>query len=117
MARFPFTLIYAPEMLEHVRFIERKHHGLIRETIESQLQHTPTDPTRNKKELEIPAPFNATWELRFGPNNRYRLFYTVQIQTGQLPDLETDDIGTVTILALGEKDGNRLRFAGEEFNP
>jgi mRNA-degrading endonuclease RelE of RelBE toxin-antitoxin system len=112
MARVPFTLIYAPEMLEHVRFIDRKHHSLIRETIQNQLQHTPTEPTRNKKELEIPAPFNATWELRFGPNNRYRLFYTVQML-----DLETDDAGTITILALGEKDGNRLRFAGEEFNP
>jgi hypothetical protein len=70
--------------------------------IQEQLTHTPTEETRNRKELEQPAPFEATWELRCGPNNRFRVLYDVDSPSW-----------TVSILAIGIKDRNRL-FIGEE---
>jgi mRNA-degrading endonuclease RelE of RelBE toxin-antitoxin system len=52
-----------------------------------------------------PAPFGATWELRFGPRNSFRAFYDVD-----------NDARIVLILAIGVKKGNRLFIGGEEFS-
>ena len=57
----------------------------------------------NFKPLEQPAPFAATWELRFGPKNRFRVFYEVDV-----------DERMVQVLAIGVKEGNRLFMGGEE---
>ena len=72
----------------------------------SNWAHTPERETRNRKLLEQPAPFEATWELRFGPDNRFRVFYEVESRER-----------TVTILAIGLKQGNRLIVGGEEIKP
>jgi mRNA-degrading endonuclease RelE of RelBE toxin-antitoxin system len=104
MPRRPrFALTFAPEVLDHLDAIEPKYHGLIRKTIDERLRDTPGQPTRNRKLLEQPAPYEATWELRFGPGNRFRVFY----------DVVTDQ-QVVWILAIGVKDGNRLLVGGEE---
>jgi mRNA-degrading endonuclease RelE of RelBE toxin-antitoxin system len=105
MPRRPkFTLIFAPETLDHLDAIERKDHRLIRRAIDERLIYTPDTATRNRKPLEDPAPYGATWELRCGPKNCYRVFYEV--------DLEERE---VLILAVGVKERNRLLIAGEEF--
>jgi len=101
-----FVLTFAPETLGHLERIERKFHGLIERTIDQQLGHMPDAVTRNRKPLERPSPFGATWELRFGPNNRFRVFYDVDATER-----------TVWILAVGVKEGHRLLIAGEEFKP
>lgn len=107
MPRRPkFTLIFAPETLGHLDAIERKDHRLIRRAIDEQLIYAPDTETGNRKPLEDPAPYGATWELRCGPKNRYRVFYEV--------DLEERE---VLILAVGVKERNRLLIAGEEFEP
>jgi mRNA-degrading endonuclease RelE of RelBE toxin-antitoxin system len=98
-----FELVFAPEALEHLDAIERKYHGLIERTLDEQLGCTPERETRNRKLLEQPAPFGATWELRFGPDNRFRVFYEVESHER-----------TVNILAVGLKQGNRLIVGGEE---
>jgi hypothetical protein len=87
-----------------MRAIESRHHSLIRTTIEEQLRMAPGIPTRNRKRLETPAPFDATWELRFGSENRFRVLYEIDESTR-----------TVNILAIGVKDRNRLLIGGEEF--
>lgn len=99
-----FTLCFAPEAVEHLDFIESKYHGLLRRTIREQLRHTPTEETRNRKPLEPPAPFEASWELRCGPNNRFRVFYDVD--SARL---------VVDVLAIGVKDRERLLIRGEEY--
>lgn len=99
-----FTLSFAPETLEHLDFIERKYHSLIEKTLNEQLSYTPEKVTRNRKLLDQPAPFSATWELRFGPNNRFRVLYEVE---------EEEQI--VWVLAIGTKEGNKLVIGGEEF--
>jgi mRNA-degrading endonuclease RelE of RelBE toxin-antitoxin system len=99
-----FELQFAPEAVAHLDAIERKYHRLVRTTIEEQLAHTPEEETRNRKPLEPPAPFGATWELRFGPGNRFRVFYEVDHAER-----------SVWILAIGVKRRNRLLIGGEEF--
>jgi mRNA-degrading endonuclease RelE of RelBE toxin-antitoxin system len=96
--------VFAPEVVEHLRAIEHKHHNLIQTTIDEQLAFTPEKETKKRKLLEQPAPFGATWELRFGPANRFRVFYEVDIQSQ-----------SVQILAIGIKERNRLFIGREEF--
>ena len=104
MTRRPFRLVYDPEVIQHLRQIERKHHALIRQTIEKQLGYEPEEETRNRKPLVSPAALGATWEIRFGPGNRFRVFY----QTDQ-------DRREVIILAIGIKRRDRLFIGGEKF--
>jgi len=87
-----------------MKTIDRGHHPMIRKTIDEQLRNAPGRQTRNRKPLEAPAPFAATWELRFGSNNRFRVFYEID-----------EKRRAVNILAIGTKDRNRLLIAGEEF--
>ncbi len=100
-----FSIIFAPEVLDHLDAIELKHHSLLERVIDEQLSFTPDVETRNRKLLEQPAPFDAIWELRFGPNNRFRLFYDID---------EVDH--RVFILAIGVKIRERLMIGGEEFS-
>ncbi len=48
-----------------------------RQTIEEQLGYTPDTETRNRKPLLREVEFEADWQLRFGPDNRFRVFYAV----------------------------------------
>jgi hypothetical protein len=100
----PFALVYGDEVKKHLRAIEAKYHSLIRSEVEGQLLHEPEVETRNRKPLRRPAAFGAEWEIRFGPENRFRVFYQV----------DADSL-TVRVLAVGVKDRNRLFFGGEEF--
>jgi hypothetical protein len=100
-ARKPHALVYTNTFKEHVKLVERKHHRLIRETLENQLQYDPEIATRNRKPLKKPMAFEAEWELRFGPANRFRVFYRV-------------DGNDVVLLAFGEKTRDRLTIGGQE---
>ena len=99
----PFTLSYDPATKEQLRAIEPKYHSLIRAVIEEQLLFQPETETRNRKPLEQPAPFEATWELRFGSDNRFRVLCGVDRKRRE-----------VQIQAIGVKKGNRLFVGGEE---
>jgi mRNA-degrading endonuclease RelE of RelBE toxin-antitoxin system len=98
-----FELVYAPQVKEHLKAIERKHYGQIRQEIEAQLQFEPEVETRNRKPLMRAVVFGAEWEIRFGPDNRFRVFYEVD-----------RDAGVVYILAIGVKVRDRLYISGEE---
>jgi hypothetical protein len=99
----PFALSYDQETKTQLRAIEAKYHSLIRTAIEEQLLFKPERETRNRKPLQQPAPFEATWELRFGPDNRFRVLYGVDHERRE-----------VQIQAIGVKKGNRLFVAAEE---
>jgi mRNA-degrading endonuclease RelE of RelBE toxin-antitoxin system len=99
----PFDLIYDPQIEEHLRSMEKKHLSLFRAAIREQLQFEPETETRNRKPLQQPAAFGATWELRLGPANRFRVLYVVNPERQE-----------VLILAVGVKDRNRLIVGGEE---
>jgi hypothetical protein len=101
-----FTLSFSSDAIEHLDRIEPKYHPLLRQTINEQLTYTPTEVTRNRKPLDQPAPFEATWELRCGPENRFRVFYQVDSSSGE-----------ARILAIGPKERNRLFIGKEEYEP
>src|SRR6266496_2596985 len=98
-----FTIVYAPLTKQHLRAIEAKYYSLIRDVVDEQLSFEPTIETRNRKPLKRPVVFTATWEIRFGPQNRFRVYYDVQLE----PTI-------VSILAIGRKYGNRVVIGGEE---
>jgi mRNA-degrading endonuclease RelE of RelBE toxin-antitoxin system len=98
-----FSLIYDPEVKRHLAAIDKKHLSLIRETVERRLRFEPTVETRNRKPLKRAVAFEADWELRFGPDNRFRVFYRVD-----------HDRHEVQILAVGVKEKDRLHIGGEE---
>ena len=100
--RHKFTLIYSPITRAHLRMIDRKYYSLIRATIEKNLQFEPDIETTNRKPLKRQVAFEAEWELRFGPGNRFRVFYDIDITSHE-----------VYILAIGEKDRNRLLIGGK----
>jgi mRNA-degrading endonuclease RelE of RelBE toxin-antitoxin system len=100
----PFALTYADEVKEHLRAIEAKYHSVIQSAIETQLLHEPDVETRNRKPLKRPITYGADWELRLGPDNRFRVFYQVNTEGRE-----------VRVLAVGVKDRSRLFFGGEEF--
>ncbi len=104
-AKSRFDLIYAPQVKTHLQAIERKYHLLIPHTIETQLQSEPNVETRNRKPLKRPVELGVDWEIRFGPDNRFRIFYSVEQENRQ-----------VFILAIGIKRGNRLIIGREEVN-
>jgi hypothetical protein len=98
-----FALIYDPDVAAHLGAIEAKYHALIRSTIEEQLRFEPVTATRNRKPLERPVAIGARWELRCGPDNRFRVFYRVAEAERQ-----------VRILAIAVKERNRIFIAGRE---
>src|SRR5262249_10929915 len=98
-----YVLIYDPEVAGHLDAIEAKYHSLIRTTIEEQLRFEPETATRNRKQLERPIDLGARWELRLGPDNRFRVFYRVDAERRQ-----------VRILAIAVKERNRIFIGGEE---
>jgi mRNA-degrading endonuclease RelE of RelBE toxin-antitoxin system len=102
--RSQFILSFAPEAIEHLDRIEARYHGLVRRTIKEQLASTPTTESRNRKALEQPAPFGASWELRCGPDNRFGVFYDVDSAAR-----------VVHVLAIGVKDRSLLFIGGEEY--
>src|SRR5205814_7512120 len=98
MAKRPtFALVYGDEVKQHLRAIESKHHSMIQSEVETQLLREPDAETRNRKPLKRPIAFGADWELRLGPDNRFRVFYQVNAESRE-----------VRVLAVGVKDGNRL---------
>lgn len=98
-----FLLIYAPETKLHLKAIERKHYSLIRTSIEKELLFEPGVETKNRKPLKRQVAFEAEWELRFGPDNRFRVFYDIDME-----------LHKVYILAIGVKERSRLFIGGKE---
>ncbi|MCB0112841.1 MAG: hypothetical protein KDD84_02070 [Caldilineaceae bacterium] len=97
-----YEIIYAPQFRRHLRWIERKYYTSIQSTIAEQLPFEPTVETRNRKPLSA-TDFDADWEIRFGPDNRFRVFYAVDQHEA-----------VVYVYAIGIKVGSRLLIDGQE---
>jgi mRNA-degrading endonuclease RelE of RelBE toxin-antitoxin system len=100
----PYELIYDVGVQKHVAKIPRKYHSLIRVKIKDQLRYEPEKETKNRKPLERPSVLGSAWELRLGPDNRFRVFYKVD-----------QDAHAVHILAAGVKEKDELIVGGEVF--
>jgi len=103
--RLPYRLVYDTEISRQLRSIERKYHASIRANIEDQLTYEPGVETNNRKPLDRPVMFGARWELRFGPNNRFRVYYRIHKPARE-----------VHILAIGVKEREKVSIGGEEYD-
>lgn len=96
-----FHIQYSPEAEEHLSGLTARQRGTVFDTVDDQLGHQPTVETKNRKPMR-PNPI-APWELRIG---KLRVYY----------DVEEEPEKIVTILAIGVKERNRVRIAGEEID-
>ena len=94
----PYHIGYLRTAIGHLRQLTARQRSTALDTVDTQLTHEPKTETRNRKEM-IPNPL-ASWELRIGD---LRVYYDV-----------TEDPQTVTVVAVGIKEGNRLFIGGEE---
>ena len=101
----PYTLIYDTKVRRHLARVERKYHSLIREKIEEFLTREPVREIRNRKPLSRPSVLSTACELRYGPDNRFLVFYRVSRELRQ-----------VYILAIDVKERSRVLIGGEEFD-
>jgi mRNA-degrading endonuclease RelE of RelBE toxin-antitoxin system len=94
-----FDIVFTPEAIEDLRSLRKFDQRQLIAAIETQLQHQPDQPTRNRKRLR--ANSLAEWELRV---NQFRIFYDIDVSSQ-----------SVKIEAVGFKQGNTLFIHGEEF--
>ena len=90
---------YSPDAVDHLRALPVREQRNLVDAVDEQLADQPTVETRNRKPMR-PNPI-APWELRVG---HLRVYYEVQEE----PD------PVVRVLAVGVKDRNGVRIAGEE---
>ncbi|MGH9839890.1 MAG: type II toxin-antitoxin system RelE family toxin, partial [Blastocatellia bacterium] len=87
-----YEVRFAESAKAHLRALTARQRRKAIEAIETRLTHEPLNETRNRKPLR-PNPL-APWELRIG---KLRVFY----------DVAETEPGSVNIVAVGEKRGNR----------
>ncbi|HSF16983.1 MAG TPA: addiction module toxin RelE [Vicinamibacteria bacterium] len=104
MAKRAYELIYDREEKTHLESIDRKFYSLIRDTLWEHLSHEPEVETRNRKPMRRPNVLGTEWELRFGPDNRFRAYYGVDASRRE-----------VHILAIGHKKGSSLYIGRSRF--
>ena len=95
----PFRIEYSPDAVDHLRTVRAADPNRVVDAVDEHLVHEPETETTHRKLLR-PNPL-APRELRVGD---LRVFYDVH-----------RDERLVTVLAVGVKDRNILRIAGEEF--
>ena len=98
----PYEVRFAASVKAQLHDLHAHKRALVLDAIETQLTHEPLVETTNRKPLR-PNPL-APWELRI---EDLRVFYDVSPEVPDVPKV-------VTVLAVGQKQGNILRVAGEE---
>jgi mRNA-degrading endonuclease RelE of RelBE toxin-antitoxin system len=125
MARIPariksmpkaYQIILAKSIKQDLEYIPKKDHATLRTAIETQLSHEPTLQTTNRKPLTTPIQ-EATWELRCGKQNKYRIFYCVSSNQDADKTETIEVLGIVEVLAIGEKHQEKLFIQGREVKP
>ena len=94
----PYRIEYSPEVEEHLQFLTARQRAIVLDTVDEQLMYQPMGETRNRKPMR-PNPL-APWELRIG---NLRVYF----------DIEEEPEAVVYIRAVGIKERNRVRIAGE----
>jgi mRNA-degrading endonuclease RelE of RelBE toxin-antitoxin system len=95
-----YRIEYSPEAEIHLRFLLARQQAIVLDTVDEQLMYQPQVETRNRK-LMRPNPL-APWELRIG---NLRVYY----------DVEEEPDPVVYINAIGVKERNQVRIAGEVY--
>ena len=102
MKKHQFNIFYSDEVFDHLKALDKKYWSYIRHKIEAHLYNEPDIETINRKPLQKPS-IDDRWELRFGPQNSFRVFYKI--------DRSNDE---VLILAIGIKIKEKLYIGNKE---
>ncbi len=94
----PYAIEYLPDAIEHLEALDANQRAVLFDGVREQLTHQPAVATRNRKRMR--ANPLALWELRAGS---LRAYYDVQEQPTPM----------VRIVAVGIKEGNRVRIGGK----
>ena len=95
-----YEIIYTIEAEEDIKSFRKFEQQFLVDEIDRHLQFEPAIPTRKRKKLR-PNDL-AEWELRI---DRFRVFYDVQ-----------EVVKIVKIVAIGQKQGNKVFVHGEEYD-
>ncbi|HEY9610906.1 type II toxin-antitoxin system RelE/ParE family toxin [Allocoleopsis sp.] len=93
----PYRIAFSRNSLSHLRVFTAREQKIIASAVTEQLSNEPTIPTKNRKEMR--PNLIAVWELRIGD---FRVYYDVD-----------EEESIVDIRAVGIKEGNQIRIAGE----
>lgn len=93
-----YRVEYSPDAEEHLRALSARQRATVFDAVDEQLAHQPAVETRNRKPMRPNS--LAPWELRVG---ELRVYY----------DIEEEPEQVVSVLAVGVKERNRVRIAGE----
>jgi mRNA-degrading endonuclease RelE of RelBE toxin-antitoxin system len=96
-----YRIEYSLESETHLRFLTARQQSIVLDTVDEQLMYQPTVETKNRKPMR-PNPL-APWELRIGD---LRVYY----------DVEGEPEAVVYISAVGIKERNQIRIAGEVYD-
>jgi mRNA-degrading endonuclease RelE of RelBE toxin-antitoxin system len=102
MKKVKYNIFYSDEVYSHLLSIDKKYWPQIRQKIEEQLTIEPDSETINRKPLSK-LPIDDRWELRFGPQNCFRVFYKID-------NLHNE----ILILAIGIKVKEKLYIGKKE---
>jgi mRNA-degrading endonuclease RelE of RelBE toxin-antitoxin system len=95
-----YEINYTVEAKEDLKSFRKFEQQFLADEIEGRLRFEPAVPARNRKKLR-PNDL-AEWELRI---DRFRVFYDVQ-----------DVVKIVKVVAIGQKQGNKVIVHGEEYD-
>ena len=93
-----YVIEYSPDAEDHLRRLTTRRQRSVVDAVDRQLINQPTVETRNRKPMR-PNPV-APWELRIGD---LRVYYEVRDEPQP----------TVTVLAIGIKERDRVRIGRE----
>ena len=93
-----YVIEYSPEAEDHLQGFTVRQQRIVIEAVDRQLLNQRDVETRNRKPMR-PNPV-APWELRIG---NLRVYY----------EMNDEPEATVTILAIGVKERDRVRIGGE----
>lgn len=93
-----YQIEFSVDAERHLKAFTAHDRSTLLDKIDEQLSHEPNVPTRRRKLLR--ANPLATWELRVG---NFRVFY------------EVGDDQIVIIIAIGQKQHNKLIIDGKEY--
>jgi mRNA-degrading endonuclease RelE of RelBE toxin-antitoxin system len=93
-----YNIQYSPDAEDHLRRLTARQQRIVLDIVDRQLVSQPVMETRNRKRMR-PNPV-APWELRIGD---LRVYY----------EISDESRATVTILAVGVKERDRVRIGGE----
>lgn len=73
-----YKIIFCSSFKKDIRLLGKKYRNLIITTITEQTTFEPGKETRNRKKLRQENPDEMIiWEIRFGPDNSFRIFYRI----------------------------------------